>query len=344
MAALGFLEEEAADVLGVPKSLRRGGLGAYHRLRAPAHQTLEDLQQAGFFDDTEEGEMGETNADVDVWTQPEGYPFAAKHMFPVDNAERDRRKRQTRTYSQSPGFDRSIRMMWGNTQEATAVLTALNYFWKKDPQITVHEVGMCGAGLTMNQTSPEDGLLVGATPDALLCHSDGTVEAVEVKNHCPFFSIRPPKGPRVNTSSNTKRFRLRRMEFTNKVLPHYVPQLMMEMMCVGEECKSAVMIRQTASNGSLVMRMTRNDAWIDEMMYWLNRFQSDFVQAGVPPHPNFFFHGSGPNAKQDHERYMQFLQFTKELESKVEVLAHLSNKEVQRADGTFPAATSLFLD
>jgi hypothetical protein len=128
------------------------------------------------------------------------------------------------------------------------------------------------------------------------------------------------------------------------VLPHYIPQLMMEMLCVGDNCKSAIMIRQTATNGSLIMRMKRDDDWIDEMIYWLNRFQTDFVVAGVSPPDNFFLHGTGPNATADHNRYNKFLHWTKKLESNVEILAHLSNDQVQRADETFIGCNSLFLD
>ena len=84
------------------------------------------------------------------------------------------------------------------------------------------------------------------------------------------------------------RFSIRHFEFEKAgVLPHYVPQLMMEMLCVGHNCQSAVMIRQSATTGALVLRIKRDDAWIDEMLYWLNRFQTDFVEREVAPPENF---------------------------------------------------------
>jgi hypothetical protein len=77
-------------------------------------------------------------------------------------------------------------MAWGSVQEETALLMALNYFSQNDPGFLMKEVGLCGAGLSLKQTSS---LLVGASPDALLRHSDGRIEACEVKNHCPFVTF-----------------------------------------------------------------------------------------------------------------------------------------------------------
>ena len=252
-------------------------------------------------------------------------------MIPVTKEVKAKRRKHAKQYVQTPGIESSIRMIWGNVQEATALLTALNYFWKQDPQIILKEVGMCGAGLQLNQTSK---ILVGATPDALLYHPDGTVEAVEVKNHCPFL-------PSYGRQPKRHAFRLGELEFSHGVLPHYVPQLMMEMLCVGKECKSAIMVRQSATNGSLILRIHRDDDWIDEMMYWLNRFYEDYVEPQNPPPINFFIKGSSP---EDIERYKTFLERTKQLEQKVELLSHIPNKEIQRAIGTSPGVTNLFLD
>ena len=73
--------------------------------------------------------------------------------------------------------------MWGTAQEATSVLTALNYFTQQNPEVVLKEIGMCGAGLALNQTdgSSPSSLLIGATPDAVIEHPDGTIEALEVK-------------------------------------------------------------------------------------------------------------------------------------------------------------------
>jgi hypothetical protein len=167
---------------------------------------------------------------------------------------------------------------------------------------------------------------------------------LEVKNHCPFFvrswiggTRRDGKEP----AADAPRFSIQKMAFDKSgVLPHYVPQLMMEMLCVGPECKSAVMVRQTANNGALVIRIQRDNGWIDEMLYWLNRFYGDFVEKEEPPPINFFWEGGA----SDKPRYKKFINWTKELESNVKILAHIPNTDVQRAMGTSPSTTSLFLD
>jgi hypothetical protein len=83
------------------------------------------------------------------------------------------------------------RFKWiGVAQEATAVLTALNYLVKKFPGTVVCEVGMCGVGLEIESTDTIrhsfSSLLIGASPVAIIRYPDRRVEALEVKNHCPF--------------------------------------------------------------------------------------------------------------------------------------------------------------
>jgi hypothetical protein len=361
VAALGFLEQKAGDFLGVPRSFQRGGMGAYYRLSRPALRTLQEMNAklcVGADDDDSATTDMDPYKSEEIWTEPKKlqslsgkekpYPFAAKYLPRITEEERKHRKQSAQGYSQRESFDMGVRMMWGNAQEATSVLTALNHLWLQDNATEVLEVGMCGAGLDLstNQTITSN-LLLGATPDGLIRHADGRIEALEVKNHCPFFpksmgGWKTRRGGAKNADRDDKRFSIRRMDFDKAglVLPHYVPQLMMEMFCVGAECQSAVMVRQTATNGALIMRIHRDDDWIDEMMYWLNRFQADYVEKQVPPPNDFFWSGN------DKDRYKQFLQRTKELESKVEVLKHVPNTDVQRVMGDLPpqSVSDLFLD
>jgi hypothetical protein len=352
VAALGFLEPEAGKLLGVPRSWHRGGMGAYHRLRQPALRTLQELNSVLCAGHDEIEAPPKTNQNqTSVWIQPKKptgqkkpFPFAAKYMIKVSDEEKERRRQRTRKYSKSSSFDHSVRMMWGNAQEATSLLTALNFFWHKDDRVILKEVGMCGGGLETNTTTGTSNLLVGATPDGLLHHPDGTIEVVEVKNHCPFYSYSAPARKGKSTrNKNPKRFSIRHYGFDKAggILPHYVPQLMMEMLCVGPMCRSAIMVRQTATTGALVMRIQRDNGWIEEMLYWLNRFQADFVEPQLPPPENFFLNGS---STLDQERYLKFLNWTKDLESKVELMAHVLPPEIQRATGTRPGITNLFLD
>lgn len=346
VAALGFLEPRAGDILGVPRGLRRGGQGAYYRLRKPVAVTTLEEMNAMLCTGDDDDVSGSTD-DEDVgkcWVQPPNYPFAAKYTVKITEDEYKKRRQIASHYAQK---NWSIRMVWGNVQEATSLLTALNYFWKRDKRILMKEIGMCGAGLSFNQTSRfGTGLLLGATPDAILCHPDGRIEAVEVKNHCPFV----PNKSRYNRNNDKRSkqekdaaFRLSQQTLSNKgaFISQYIPQLMMEMLCLGENCKSAIMVRQTATSGALILRIARDDEWIEQMIYWLERFHKDFVQNETPPPENFFLESADPI---DQARYKKFLDRTKQVESKVELLEHVPHRSIQRAMAKHPVSDDLFLD
>jgi hypothetical protein len=272
----------------------------------------------------------------------EGSSFYARYRANTTKAEISERKSQARKYAQSGHLGTSIRMMWGNTQEATALLTALNYFSSLDDKcdIVLREVGMCGAGLDLNQTNARSSLLVGATPDAVLVHGDGTIEALEVKNHCPFTTSNwKSKMKRKGKGGGNKNFSVRDYPFDVEkagVFSHYIPQLMMEMLCIGPECRSAVMVRQTATQGAMVLRMNRDDVWLDEMLYWLHRFQRDYVETGITPPQDVFWSGE----EKDSARYRTFVNHTLEIRDKVEVVSHIPNDMIQREEED----ASFFLD
>jgi len=244
----------------------------------------------------------------------------------------------------------SLRMKWGNSQEPIAILTALNYFAKHSPGVILKEVGMCGAGLQVNTTAETDGLLVGASPDSVIQHANGTLEVLEVKNHCPFVKAfnkghsnnqtkKKKKKKKSSSSSSVPQqhgnYRIRILPLEASVPPAYIPQLMMEMMCLGPKCQSAVMVRQTATNGAIILRLHRNDVWIDEMMYWLKTFIEDYVRPENIPSPDFFY---------DDERYKKFLNLTKELSEGVEYVDCVSHQGVQRVLSKKGRSLPLFLD
>jgi hypothetical protein len=346
--ALGFLEPKAGEALNIPMSWRRGSKAAYHRLRQKPLRTLQQMNRvlcstsrvATCIDagspTSLQGRHGDNSP---LWVIPTAkrdgtlFPFAAKYLLKITPEERSLRRKQAQEYDADGNF-LSVRMSWGTAQEATSLLTALNYFWKRDPGVRLKEVGMCGAGLGSNQTT---GVLVGASPDAILCHSNGTIEALEVKNHCPFV----PAAYVDEDDATSPNYAVRQMFFskTPTVPPLYVSQLMMEMQCIGPECRSAVMVRQTATSGAVIMRMYRDDEWIDEMMYWLNRFQRDYCDAEIQPPTDFFW-----DDEEDGDRYRRFVEWTTELSDTVEVLDLVKHKEIQRVVATSRNITSLFLD
>lgn len=341
VAALGFLEKKAAKMLGIPSTWQRRGLSAYYRLQQPALRTLEEMNKVLLAENTLEGnpsslENKRKQESTRLWKEnngaSKGNAFAAEYLKEFSNRKRKQRKHRSITYSVT-GV--GIRMLWGNCQEATSVLTALNYFTEKEPNVIVKEIGMCGAGLAINRT--DDGnslssLLIGATPDAVVEHSDGSTEVLEVKNHCPFVLSRPPKKKGVRH----KNFTIRELPFRQPyIFPLYVPQLQLEMNCLGPECRSAVMVRQTATNGALVLRIHRDDEWIEEMLYWLQRFQQDFVEKEQEPMANFFY-----DSPTDGPRYLSFLEWTKEIANQVDLVDRIPHKAIQRSNPVEP----FFLD
>jgi hypothetical protein len=345
VAALGFLDPAAGGALGVPWSWRKGSIGAFYRLRTKALGTLEEMNKVLCASE----EIGEVTRDSperqssssSLWEDPaDDSPFAARYRAETTEEEARDRKTLARRYAASGHLGKSIRMMWGNTQESTALLTALNYFSQDEPDIRIREVGMCGAGLDVNVTDARSSLLVGATPDALLVHADGRVEALEVKNHCPFSTTNwRTQLKQKSRGGGNKTFHVRDYPFDVEkagVFSHYIPQLMMEMLCVGPECRSAIMVRQTATQGALILRMHRDDDWIEEMLYWLHRFQQDYVEKDCPPPMDIFWAGE----KKDSDRYKQFVKRTLEIRNTVEVVSHIPSDMIQRVEEDAP----FFLD
>jgi len=282
------------------------------------------------------------------------FPFAAKYKLAMTQEHIEQKRKDAKRFMEgiSPSNPMRIRMNWGNTQEATAILTALNYFSKLDPELKLREVGMCGAGLDLNITATSghvdaSGLLVGASPDAVIEFSNGTQEVLEVKNHCPYVPTKWMRLPRSLKQEKLKmgQYCIRELPIQASVPPAYIPQLMMEMMCVGENCRSAIMVRQTATGGAIILRMHRDDDWIDEAMHWLHKFMVDYVNTELPPPPNFFWNfEDNDESRQSSKRYRKFVQWTKDLSEQVDVVERVPHSLIQRVLGEQGVQLPLFLD
>uniref|UniRef100_A0A7R9VT58 YqaJ viral recombinase domain-containing protein n=1 Tax=Pseudictyota dubia TaxID=2749911 RepID=A0A7R9VT58_9STRA len=364
-AALGLLEPKVGGFLGIPRSLRKGGIGAYQRLRQTALRDLDDISEVLCTGGNREKRATST-APLWISNKSRGsvhsknpgrkatqqYPFAAIYVPRMTEAECNERRNRLGHFFKSGASPFLARMQWGSAQEATALLTALNYFWKKDPHIVIKEVGMCGAGLEMNRTNSsasneeeDTGLIIGASPDAVIQYPNGTLEALEVKNHCPFVpaTFGGKKFKKTSTKGNPQNhiFRIRELPIEPNVPAAYIPQLMMEMLALGPSCRSAVMVRQTATTGAVILRLHRDDEWISEMLFWLHRFMDDFVNKSEAPPPNFFWeddqHGSC-------DRYRDFISRTKQISESVELVDFVSHKEIQRVVSADRRQLPLFLD
>lgn len=406
-SALGFLEPRAAQFLGIPRSLQRGGTSAWDRLRQVPDpeddvQGMSEMEQIlcegrSAFEENDEDEVvgswkpGSRESER-LWvptsrlplnavrTKP--FPFTAKYIPNLTYEELYQRKLHLKESHTKPSPIKT-RMQWGNAQEATSILTALNYFCGDDEKTTIREVGMCGAGFDDDIEDPLlQGVKIGASPDALICHGDGTVEVLEVKNHCPFVwnrisphyvnntksknSRKKKKGKKQDKKKKhgkreesdaieqnsdeqqqndergvPKHYLIRDFQLERKIPPMYIPQLMMEILCVGDAvdlndepsqsnstskpiCSSAVMVRQTATKGAILLRLQRDEDWIQEMKYWLGKFQVEYVDTGIVP-PDDFFYDHDPNS-----RYHKFLQRTKEISESVEQVAFIDHGRIQR--------------
>ncbi len=362
------------------------------------------------------------------------YPFVARYLPFFTMGQKEERMKEAAHFMKKIASPMVVRMSWGNTQEATAILTALNCFSKTDPGMRMREVGMCGAGLDMNVTTStsttacsksvsalttildtntmgsttltstkEDehenemersafddhvknaeknitGLILGASPDAVVEYSNGTLEVLEVKNHCPFVPTEWKGGRNHNGGGSKKKkkyknkkkygdYRIRELPMQQSVPPVYIPQLMMEMLCVGKDCRSAVMVRQTATCGAVLLRLHRDDDWIDEMLYWLGKFMTDYVNKGQVPPPNFFYeepketndddgddgddddaYSDEPSTKDvsqsqsESERYKKFVKWTKALSEQVDLVENVPHSSIQRVLADRGVGLSLFLD
>ncbi len=327
------------------------------------------------------------------------FPFPAKYVPTLTNDELYQRKVHVKEHHQTPS-PMKTRMHWGNAQEATSILTALNYFCGIDNSTVIHEVGMCGAKFDDEEVDHDsfllNGVKIGASPDAIIVHGNGTVEVLEVKNHCPFVWNRiTPHFSNNSTSRNNhsnsrhrrqnnterknktkgeeqhressglpKHYLIRDFQLERRIPPLYIPQLMMEMLCVGDSvnldwstcnqnstasssssspivCTSAIMVRQTATKGAILLRLKRDEEWIREMKYWLGKFKDKYVDTNKIPDDNFFW-SEDPNS-----RYRKFLKRTKELSESVEQVAFLEHGRIQRMvldRGAGRGEVPLFLD
>eukprot|EP00816_Leptocylindrus_hargravesii_P010719 CAMPEP_0196808310 /NCGR_PEP_ID=MMETSP1362-20130617/8302_1 /TAXON_ID=163516 /ORGANISM="Leptocylindrus danicus, Strain CCMP1856" /LENGTH=619 /DNA_ID=CAMNT_0042182603 /DNA_START=57 /DNA_END=1916 /DNA_ORIENTATION=+ len=337
--ALGILEPKAAAELGIPVSLRKRGHSAYEHLKGRAITGLEEMNYVLCGHDHDDDEYLDCSVQYDdenhddsstiIWGEspPQQRQHVAQYLYKpsissiASNASFSAR-RHASTVVQA-------RMQWGSAQESTSVLTAINYFCTQlDPNIRIREVGMCVGETSGYAHRLADGLFIGASPDAVIAYPDGTLEALEVKNHCPFIkawwhrNIDPEK---------RKKFAISCQVPNGEIPATYIPQLMMEMLCLGPACKSAIMVRQTATKGAVVVRLKRDDAWIDDMLHFLSRFQTEYVNApGDNPPPSNFFWDDVDAERRTH--YRNFVKRTREIGKECcEIVSYIEHRDIQRA-------------
>eukprot|EP00892_Ulva_mutabilis_P002388 jgi/Ulvmu1/1214/UM109_0012.1 len=147
----------------------------------------------------------------------------------------------------------------------------------------------------------------------------GCWEVVEVKNHCPFKEAAGP-GRRRWTCCDTG----------PRAAPpeQYVPQLQLEMLCTG--LPSALLVSRSATRGTHIFRMWRNDRYCALLLRLAATFYQSFGRHGCrSPPPNFF--ASSPV-------YHEFCRTTQQLRAHTPLLCHLDAD-----DAPFDQSQPLFL-
>lgn len=140
--------------------------------------------------------------------------------------------------------------------------------------------------------TPDDLPALGASPDAILAfRGSAEVAAVEVKCVCPF--VAEPSAPSGFTVHNRGQD-----PATRGVAPWHVPQLQLEMLCVGPLCRIAYIIYLTALKGAAIFRVERDDAYIDSMLRVIAHLQREWVARRRVPPPDADLSASMPGYKQ----------------------------------------------
>ena len=211
----------------------------------------------------------------------------------------------------------------------------------------------------------EEGSLppLGASPDGLIRHSDGSLEVLEVKCSSPFVAA----GAGVRTGAEAEARAGSLMTVSDRGPPEtvgawHVPQLQMEMLCAGPACRSAVVVLLTISS-AMIFRVPRDDEvrsnyrffcisilclflillfyvlhyvqYILQMLAILREFYVAYICSVKrnklkPPPPNFF----PPNGKSSCgfvTRYGDFYRRTSIIARSATLIGRLEDFQIQRS-------------
>ena len=303
-ACVGFYEESTAKVLGVPRSLasHARAISAWRRLCDQPLQDLSLLCQS-------RPPSHSRPPRVIPWKPSQGSPFPFRYT-----------PNSGKVLSLAETSAMRARLRWGSAQEATAILVAVNFFSKVNASVS--EVGLCP--LECVDCLPQDietwkseGTLppIGASPDGIITYPDGSKEVLEVKCSSPFVSS--PQG------SGGYKLQLRHSYKDQGVAVWHMAQLQLEILCAGPRCKGAVLVALSATEGTAIYRVVRDDAYILELLYWVRLFYINFCMKPLAPEPDF--------VSIANERYTAFLDRTICMSREANLVARLQQSEVQRS-------------
>lgn len=261
-AVLGFFEQEAADFLAIPRSLRghHRAVEGWQQLRRKPLPSCQPLPRGDGEAHPEDSPPPATTASAasSCWL-----PAQPGERFSFSYQPLDRLGHFPAGGSPPHLHDvAAVRLAWGSAQEATAILAVLNYFARVGGQ--VHEAGMClfealeadgeeaAACYGMAKKWREEGSLplLGASPDGLLSLGDGSLAVVEVKCFSPFQSSSQRHG-QMHCSSF-------RPGNDGGVPVWHIPQLQLEIFCAGSRCSAAYLL-VLYIDGARLYRVPRDD-------------------------------------------------------------------------------------
>jgi hypothetical protein len=321
-SCVGLYEERSAEMLGVPPSLRGHGkaLDAQARIAQPAlglaevAAAAEDVPTRSEFEG-EERKEAEARAVWHTPDDPSSGPLlkfsraSLRHKWGPLCTPHPRARRELEGASLG-----RIRLAWGSRQEPTSILAALNYLCRLGAMIeeavrrlalmptrTRHAARLTHFGRALFQglhpleaiPPAERGALpaglppLGASPDACVRWADGRVEPFEVKNHAPFAARRAPKGSA--HQSGAPPLEVRDPGPYDEVAVWHVPQLYLQMLCLGQACHSALFMSCSATRGANLFRLHRHEPTMQRLLGFVARFATQFGGGRPPPPENYFW-------------------------------------------------------
>ena len=193
---------------------------------------------------------------------------------------------------------------------------------------------------------------MGASPDGLIydCNT-GELMVLEVKCSSPFVTGGNGGRKVKNKSKNKSNKCHTSLRIIDRPLSQrglgswHIPQLMLEMLCNGPLCRSALLVQLSADNGAVIYKIPRDDVYMEEMLMWTRRFYKTYIlknntkndkdnddddddddddeweQINGPPQLDFF---------KGKEGYDDFLLKTKAIAENAEKLAVIPEHMVQR--------------
>eukprot|EP00943_MAST-04B_sp_MAST-4B-sp1_P003754 g3754.t1 len=353
--ATGMLEKKFARKLGIPDSLSGNGKARqsfFHLRNAPAFVNLlgaekilcglDESNNDNYKNDAETKFLIKQNDEYistlekSLWTKNDVKKNSKKFAY---NYMRNNDKKNSN--NKANAYNKYNRMAYGNIQEPTAILVALNHFYKYN--FTIHECGMyAGEALlekydnhinNINKNTKQEkhdtkssisnyselqekqiemlkellkiGCRIGASPDGVIKNNknQNDVQALEVKNH----------------------LNLNKQAYATfeSMSTWYVVQLQLEMFCIGPNCKSAILVRLSSTKGAVIFKMKRDDEYILMMLKRFQIFYSKFVLTNTPPPSNF---------DNDNELLQRFVEKTNNIaKSKTSIVKRLWPNQIQRS-------------